>query len=124
MSVTPAEPESPRGRSPRVILSPGTPAEDAMEHDTRNLQNEFFNAARREKATVTVFLDNGKKLTGRLKSFDKFTLLLEGQQGEQIIFKHAISTVSSSQRPVEVSEDESHRGEVTQMADPAALRRD
>lgn len=69
-----------------------------MEAEARNLQNDFFNAARKEKSVVTVFLGNGKKLTGRIKSFDKFTLLLDSQQGEQIIYKHAISTVSSSPR--------------------------
>lgn len=69
-----------------------------MEDGTRNLQNDFFNAARKDRVVVTVFLGNGKKLTGRIKSFDKFTLLLEGPQGEQIIFKHAISTVSAAPR--------------------------
>jgi host factor-I protein len=69
-----------------------------MDAESRNLQNDFFNAARKEKSIVTVFLGSGKKLTGRIKSFDKFTLLLEGQYGEQIVFKHAISTVSASAR--------------------------
>jgi len=69
-----------------------------MEAESRNLQNDFFNAARKDKAIVTVFLGSGKKLTGRIKSFDKFTLLLEGQYGDQIVFKHAISTVSASHR--------------------------
>jgi len=71
-----------------------------MDGESANLQNEFFNAARKSKKPVTVFLSNGKKLTGRIKSFDKFTLLLEGHQGELIVFKHAISTVSPSVRPV------------------------
>jgi len=70
-----------------------------MDADTRNLQNEFFNAARKEKKLVTVFLANGKKLVGRVKSFDKFTLLLESHHGEQIIYKHAVSTVSAATRP-------------------------
>lgn len=73
-----------------------------MDGESGNLQNDFFNAARKEKKLVTVFLGNGKKLTGRIRSFDKFTLLLEGQQGEQIIFKHAISTVAASTRPATV----------------------
>ncbi len=47
---------------------------------------------------MTVFLSNGKKLVGRIKSFDKFTVLLDSHYGEQIIFKHAISTVSASHR--------------------------
>ena len=61
-----------------------------------NIQNDFFNQARKDKARVLVFLNSGKKLTGRIKSFDKFTVILESGQGEQMIFKHAIATVSSS----------------------------
>ncbi len=80
-----------------------------MESESRNLQNEFFNTVRKEKATLTVFLGNGKRLIGRLKSFDRFTLLLEGHQGEQIIFKHAISTVSTCSRPAEANGDDSER---------------
>lgn len=80
-----------------------------MESESRNLQNEFFNAVRKEKSTLTVFLGNGKRLIGRLKSFDRFTLLLEGQQGEQIIFKHAISTVSTCSRSTETGVDDSDR---------------
>ena len=78
-----------------------------MDSESRNLQNEFFNAARKERATVTVFLGNGKRLIGRLKSFDRFTLLLEGQHGEQMVFKHAISTISTTSRTVENGSDSS-----------------
>lgn len=60
---------------------------------TTDLQSEFFNTARKERTLVAVFLANGKKLVGRIKSFDKFTLLLEGHQGEQIVYKHAVATV-------------------------------
>ncbi len=67
-----------------------------MANDGLNIQNDFFNQARKDKLRVTVFLNNGKKLTGRIKSFDKFTLILDGENGEQMIFKHAISTVSAS----------------------------
>jgi host factor-I protein len=69
-----------------------------MERESHNLQNDFFNAARKSKSPVTVFLGNGKKLTGKIVSFDKFTLLLETHQGGLMIFKHAISTVSTSNR--------------------------
>ena len=71
-----------------------------MEGESPNLQNDFFNAARKSKKPVTVFLANGKKLTGRIKSFDKFTLLLENHHGELIVFKHAISSVSPIVRGV------------------------
>jgi host factor-I protein len=67
-----------------------------MERDNApNIQNDFFNQARKEKARLVVFLNSGKKLVGRIKSFDKFTVILDNGQGEQMIFKHAIATVSS-----------------------------
>lgn len=65
-----------------------------MDGESRNLQNDFFNDARKARTIVSVYLNNGKKLTGRIKSFDKFTLLLDGHHGEMIVFKHAVSTVS------------------------------
>lgn len=78
-----------------------------MDAEARNLQNDFFNSVRREKIQVTVFLTNGKKLIGRIKSFDKFTLLLDSHYGQQIIFKHAVSTVTtSSSRPAATQSDE------------------
>jgi len=64
-----------------------------MEGESTNVQNDFFNTARKAKSIVTVYLSNGKKLSGRIKSFDKFTLLLDGPQGEMVVFKHAISTI-------------------------------
>ena len=60
-----------------------------------NIQNTFFNQARKDRAKVLVYLANGTKLVGRIKSFDKFTVILESNNGEQMIFKHAISTVSA-----------------------------
>jgi len=60
-----------------------------------NIQNSFFNQARKDRAKVVVYLANGTKLVGRIKSFDKFTVILESGSGEQMIFKHAISTVSA-----------------------------
>jgi host factor-I protein len=94
-----------------------------MDSESRNLQNDFFNAARKERATVTVFLGNGKRLTGRLKSFDRFTLLLESHQGEQIIFKHAISTVSTCARPAEAAAEEQQRDRATPVAGHASVHR-
>ncbi len=68
-----------------------------------------------------MFLGNGKKLTGRIKSFDKFTLLLESHQGEQIIFKHAISTVSTSRWS---SEGDAERRSTAAATRPPARRED
>lgn len=64
-----------------------------------NIQNEFFNQARREKRRLAIFLDTGRRITGRIRSFDKFTILLETAQGEQMIFKHAISTIGPMAAP-------------------------
>ena len=64
----------------------------------QNIQDGFLNLARREKASVTIYLVNGAKLMGRIKSFDKFSLLLETGPNDQLIFKHAISTISQARR--------------------------
>ena len=64
----------------------------------QNIQDGFLNLARREKITVTIYLVNGAKLLGRIKSFDKFSLILESGAQEQLIFKHAISTISQARR--------------------------
>jgi host factor-I protein len=64
----------------------------------QNIQDAFLNTVRREKTSVTVYLLNGAKLTGRIRSFDKFSVLLETGSLEQLIFKHAISTISQTRR--------------------------
>jgi host factor-I protein len=64
----------------------------------QNIQDAFLNTVRREKDAVTIYLMNGAKLTGRIKSFDKFSVLLESGAQEQLIFKHAISTISHARR--------------------------
>ena len=64
----------------------------------QNIQDAFLNTVRREKDTVTIYLMNGAKLIGRIKSFDKFSVLLESGAHEQLIFKHAISTITHARR--------------------------
>lgn len=64
----------------------------------QNIQDGFLNLARRDKTTVTIYLVNGAKLLGRIKSFDRFSLILETGAQEQLIFKHAISTISQARR--------------------------
>jgi host factor-I protein len=68
----------------------------------QNIQDAFLNTVRRDKTTVTVYLLNGAKLLGRIRSFDKFSVLLESGSQEQLIFKHAISTISQLRRSAEV----------------------
>lgn len=91
-----------------------------MEEESGNLQNDFFNSVRRSRALVAVFLGNGKRLLGRVKAFDRFTILLESQHGEQIVFKHAISTVSLASH--EVSRDEGEGGRAREAAPAPAPR--
>jgi host factor-I protein len=59
----------------------------------QNIQEAFLNNARKEKTFLTVYLMSGVKLSGRIKSFDKYSVVLETNNQEQLIFKHAISTV-------------------------------
>jgi len=61
-----------------------------------NIQNEYFNKARKNRTRVTVVLTNGQRISGFIRSFDKFTLILDTRHGDQMVFKHAISTVSPS----------------------------
>lgn len=64
----------------------------------QNIQDAFLNTVRRERSTVTIYLMHGAKLAGRIKSFDKFSVLLESGSQELLIFKHAISTISHARR--------------------------
>jgi host factor-I protein len=59
----------------------------------QNIQDSFLNTARKERTNITIYLLSGVKLTGRIRSFDKYSVVLEASGQEQLIFKHAISTV-------------------------------
>ena len=59
----------------------------------QNIQDTFLNTARKERLNITIYLLSGVKLTGRIRSFDKYSVVLETNNQEQLIFKHAISTV-------------------------------
>jgi host factor-I protein len=64
-----------------------------MEKPAQNIQDSFLNNARKDKVVLTIYLMSGVKLSGRIKSFDKYSLVLETNNQEQLIFKHAVSTV-------------------------------
>ena len=64
-----------------------------MEKLPQNIQEAFLNTARKEKIFLTIYLMSGVKLSGKIKSFDKYSVILETNSQEQLIFKHAISTV-------------------------------
>ena len=76
----------------------------------QNIQDTFLNTARKERLNITIYLLSGVKLTGRIRSFDKYSVVLETSNQEQLIFKHAISTLamgrtshSSAERPGPIS---------------------
>jgi host factor-I protein len=64
-----------------------------MEKQAQNIQEAFLNNARKDKTFLTIYLMSGVKLSGKIKSFDKYSVVLETNNQEQLIFKHAISTV-------------------------------
>jgi host factor-I protein len=66
----------------------------------QNIQDTFLNTVRKDKSPITIYLVSGVKLTGKIRSFDKYSVLLENNSQEQLIFKHAISTVVSGRAGV------------------------
>ena len=71
---------------------------------TQNLQDSFLNQLRKDKSIVTMFLMNGFQLHGVVKSFDGFTVVLDSDGKQQLIYKHAISTVVPP-RPIPLDAD-------------------
>jgi len=62
----------------------------------QNIQDTYLNTVRKDKTPITIYLVSGVKLTGKIRSFDKYSVLLENNSQEQLILKHAISTVVSN----------------------------
>jgi len=67
-----------------------------------NLQDTFLNQVRKENIPVTIFLINGFQLKGMVRGFDSFTVILESDGKQLMVYKHAISTISPV-RPVSTS---------------------
>ncbi|MDF2883600.1 MAG: hfq [Clostridiaceae bacterium] len=65
-----------------------------MNKTTNNLQDIFLNSARKCKIAVTVYLTNGFQLKGNVKGFDSFTVVLDCDGRQMMIYKHAISTIT------------------------------
>ena len=61
-----------------------------------NLQDIFLNQVRKENILITIYLINGFQLRGTVKGFDNYTIVLESDGKQQLIYKHAISTISPS----------------------------
>ena len=69
-----------------------------------NLQEIFLTKVRKQALSVTVFLMNGFQLRGTITGFDCFVVILDSEGRQQVIYKHAISTIAP-RRPVELRED-------------------
>jgi host factor-I protein len=61
-----------------------------------NVQDQYLTRARKDRSWLTVFLNSGKKIGGRVVSFDRYTVILEDRGHEQMVFKHAIATITAS----------------------------
>ena len=70
---------------------------------TNNLQEIFLTQVRREHRSVTMFLMNGFQMRGTIGGFDSFTVILNSDGKQNLIYKHAISTVCPV-RPLDVSD--------------------
>ena len=70
---------------------------------TNNLQEIFLTQARRERRAVTMFLMNGFQMRGYITGFDAFTVVLTSDGKQQIIYKHAISTIVP-ERPIPLTD--------------------
>ncbi len=64
----------------------------------QNIQDAFLNSARRERINVVIHLLQGATVAGRIKSFDKFSVLLDVGGQDVLIFKHSISTISQERK--------------------------
>ncbi|WP_158792328.1 RNA chaperone Hfq [Granulicella sp. L60] len=89
----------------------------------QNIQDTFLNTVRKDKSPITIYLVSGVKLTGKIRSFDKYSVLLENNSQEQLIFKHAISTVVSGRAGahVELRSDSKPEGRPAVASAPAPL---
>lgn len=88
-----------------------------MNKNNINLQDVFLNQVRKEHVAVTIYLTNGFQLKGMVKGFDNFTVILEAEGRQQMVYKHAISTVSPL-KPILVlvsSDNKPGFGEVQEM---------
>lgn len=71
-----------------------------MTTKTINLQDSFLNQARKENVGVIIHLVNGFQIKGNVRGFDNFTVILDSMGKQQMIYKHAISTIMPS-RPLD-----------------------
>ena len=85
-------------------MDPPAPEGTEKMQKTQNLQDVFLNQARRERIMVTVFLVNGFQLRGTVRGFDSFVVFVDSDGKQQMIYKHAISTIAPA-RAIPMTED-------------------
>ena len=71
-----------------------------------NIQDNFLNAARKENVPITVHLVNGFQIKGNIRSFDQFTVIIDSMGKQQMIYKHAVSTITPA-KPVKYNVEQS-----------------
>jgi host factor-I protein len=76
-----------------------------MNNKPINLQDVFLNQARKDHIALTIYLTNGFQLRGMVRGFDNFTLILDSDGRQQLIYKHAISTIIPA-NPLELKIEE------------------
>ena len=80
-----------------------------------NLQENFLNQARKENVPVTIHLVNGFQLKGMIRGFDQFTVVIDSMGRQQMVFKHAISTITPAKplgtKPPQVEEKKAEEGD-------------
>jgi len=69
-----------------------------------NLQDVFLNRARKESISLTIYLINGYQIKGLVKGFDNYTIILDSEGRQQLIYKHAISTIIPN-NPINLSNE-------------------
>ena len=70
-------------------------SESKTAHAQPNIQDVFLNYARRDRLSVVIHLLDGRTLDGRIKNFDRFAVIVEVEGADQLVFKHAIGTVTT-----------------------------
>lgn len=76
-----------------------------MNKQSNNLQDIFLNNARKNKILVSIYLVNGFQLKGIVKGFDNFTIILDCEGKQMLVYKHSITTITPS-KPISFYDNE------------------
>ena len=87
-----------------------------------NLQENFLNQARKESVPVTIHLVNGFQIKGMIRGFDQFTVVIDAMGRQQMVFKHAISTITPARPLGAKKEEEKTTEDAAQVEAPAEAK--